>query len=278
MSEPLIKYPRTAHIAGSKLQPGDDASANVPLSALNDALGDGATLVVEEKLDGANAALSFDQDGRLLLQSRGHYLTGGGRERHFALFKTWAQTHAERFWPRLGRRYVAFGEWLYAKHTIFYDRLPHYFHEFDVYDRETGAFLSTEARRALLEGAPLLPAPVLHSGAALSAAALQGLICAPLYQSDRWGAALEAAAAQGGVAPDRARREADPTGLAEGLYVKLERNGGVAARYKWVRASFLQAVETSQSHWLDRPILPNRLAEGVDLFSQNLGAPGAYDA
>ena len=36
--------------------------------------------MVEEKIDGANSAVSFDGDGGLLLQSRGHYLTGGYRE------------------------------------------------------------------------------------------------------------------------------------------------------------------------------------------------------
>ena len=77
--------------------------------------------------------------------------------KHFALFKTWAQTHAEALRACLGHRYVLFGEWLFAKHTIFYDRLPHYFLEFDVYDRVADRFLSTPARRALLAGAPVQP-------------------------------------------------------------------------------------------------------------------------
>lgn len=38
-------------------------------------------------------------------------------------------------------------------------------------------------------------------------------------------------------------------------------------RYKWIRASFLTAVVDSGSHWLARPIVPNRLADGVDLFA-----------
>lgn len=37
-------------------------------------------------------------------------------------------------------------------------------------------------------------------------------------------------------------------------------------RYKYVRASFLTAVFESEGHWLDRPILPNRLGAGVDLY------------
>ena len=37
-------------------------------------------------------------------------------------------------------------------------------------------------------------------------------------------------------------------------------------RYKYVRPSFLTAVLESGSHWLERPILPNGLADGVDLY------------
>ena len=136
MSETLYKYPRTYHIEGSRLQPGDQDLACIPFAEIA-----GRHLVVEEKMDGANAALSFSPSGSLLLQSRGHYLAGGPRERHFDLFKQWAHTHRGAFWPVLGERYVLYGEWLYAKHTIYYDALPHYFLEFDVLDKAQGRFL-----------------------------------------------------------------------------------------------------------------------------------------
>src|SRR5262249_42673562 len=107
---PLHKYPRTRHIEGSRHQPGDEDLSTVPFADLA-----GCHLVVEEKLDGANAGLSFDEDGTLRLQSRGHYLTGGNREKHFNLFKQWASAHAPALRERLGSRHVLFGEWLYAK-------------------------------------------------------------------------------------------------------------------------------------------------------------------
>src|SRR5262245_44508458 len=123
---PVIhKYPRTQHLEGSRLQPGDEDAASVPFAAVR-----GRFLVVEEKLDGANAGIRFDAAGRLWLQSRGHFLTGGAREKHFNLFKQWANAHTNALWKVLGERYAVYGEWLYAKHTIFYDRLPHYFLEF----------------------------------------------------------------------------------------------------------------------------------------------------
>src|SRR4051794_33918056 len=125
MMQQLHKYPRTLHVVGSRQQPGDEDLEVVPFATLAR-----RHLVVEEKVDGANAALSFDATGRLFLQSRGHFLTGGPRERHFAQFKAWAACHQQGLFARLGSRHVLYGEWLYAKHTVFYDALPHYFLEF----------------------------------------------------------------------------------------------------------------------------------------------------
>lgn len=43
-------------------------------------------------------------------------------------------------------------------------------------------------------------------------------------------------------------------------------------RLKFVRASFTQTVGASQSHWLNRPIVPNRLGRSIDdLFLPELG-------
>src|SRR5262245_54553839 len=104
---PIEKYPRTPHILDSALQPGDEDLTRADFSAIA-----ARPLVIEEKLDGANAALSFDKSGKLLLQSRGHYLTGGPRERHFDLFKRWAHGLAEPLFASIGARHVVYGEWL----------------------------------------------------------------------------------------------------------------------------------------------------------------------
>src|SRR5205823_10835468 len=117
----MFKYPRTPHIQSSHLQPGDEDIEQVSFTMLS-----GRHLVVEEKVDGANTGIWFDQDGRLQLQSRGHILSGGPGERQFDLFKAWAARHQERLLAALGGRYVPYGEWLYAKHKVFYDLLPHY--------------------------------------------------------------------------------------------------------------------------------------------------------
>jgi hypothetical protein len=257
----LHKYPRTHHLQGSRLQPGDEDSQSVPFAVLADRF-----LVIEEKLDGANAGLSFDEGGRLWLQSRGHFLTGGPREKHYDLFKRWAHTHADALRSVLGQRFVLYGEWLYAKHTIFYDRLPHYFLEFDVLDTETGAFLATDRRRALLGGTPVASVPVLRTGPCRDLAEATSLLGPSLYKSPTWPDRLTAAAGARGLDVEQAWKETDPSDLMEGLYIKVEEGGRVVERYKFIRASFLTTVLDSGSHWLRRPILPNQLAGGVDLF------------
>jgi hypothetical protein len=264
----FIKYPRTPHLRGSRLQDGDHDLEQVDIEGLSS-----GALVWEEKVDGANAAFSFTAAGALQLQSRGHVLQGGAREGQFSLFKAWVETHQPAFRDVLEARYIVYGEWCYAKHTVFYDRLPHYFLEFDVFDRETGWFLSTPARRRLLAGLPLVPVPVVHKGAVPGTAAKRGasgiraLIKPSLYKSQGWRAALDAAAAGSGQDPARVRIETDGSDLAEGLYLKHEDGDRVIGRYKFVRADFLQAIESSGSHWQDRPVIPNGLAPGVDLFA-----------
>jgi hypothetical protein len=202
------------------------------------------------------------------LQSRGHYLTGGGRERHFDLFKRWASAHGPQLHARVGPGRLVFGEWLYAKHTIFYDRLPHYFVEYDILDLEKAVWMSTRHRRQLLRGLPIVSAPLLYEGPAPRALSeLRALVGPSRFKSAGWRDALRTSAAAAAVDVDRAVRETDPEDAMEGLYIKTETDDEVRGRYKWIRASYLQAVVDSGSHWLARPIVPNVLAPGADIFA-----------
>lgn len=254
MTTRMFKYPRTRHIEGSRCQPGDEDLESERFAVLKD-----CHVVVEEKVDGANAGISFDRDGTLKLQSRGHYLTGGAREKHFTLFKQWAQTYAVDFFERVGDRYIIFGEWLYAKHTMFYNQLPHYFMEFDIFDTETSTFLDTPSRAELLKGLPIFSVRVLHSGRIRTHAELTGMIGPSAFISEGHLDELKSACVSRGLNVDRAMKETDPETTMEGLYIKVERDGIVAERYKYVRASFLTAVTQADGHWLSRAIIPNRL-------------------
>ncbi len=257
----IRKYPRTRHIEGSRLQPGDEDLEAVPFREIA-----GRRLVVEEKIDGANCGVSFSPEGELLLQSRGHYLTGGARERHFNLLKQWAGTHAAALQERLSDRYVLYGEWLYAKHTVFYDALPHYFLEFDILDCHDRAFLSTPRRAELLAGLPVVSVPVLHQGTLKRLEDLTALLGPSRYITVQHWERLRGQCQRLGLDVERAWRETARGTLMEGLYVKVEEDRQVVARYKFVRADFLTAVFAADGHWLDRPIIPNLLRDDVDLF------------
>ena len=258
----LRKYPRTRHVQGSRLQAGDHDLAAVPFREIA-----GRYLVVEEKLDGANCGISFTSGGELRLQSRGHFLTGGPRERHFAPLKAWAAAVQHRLWPVLGDRYVMYGEWLYAKHTMFYDALPHYFCEFDVLDVREGTFLSTRRRRELLEGTPVVSVPVLYEGELSSLEELTSLVGPSRCRTGRWRQALREATVGGGADPERVVAETDGAEEMEGLYIKVEEGGATVDRLKWVRPSFLNAILDSGTHWLDRPIVVNGLADPGVLYA-----------
>lgn len=258
----IIKYPRTPHLQGSRLQPGDEDLSQVPFAHIA-----GRHLVVEEKIDGANSAISFGDDGKLLLQSRGHFLIGGYRERHYNLMKKWAMIHRDAFYRALGNRYFLYGEWMYAKHSVFYDALPHYFMEFDILDRETGRFLDTASRRAITAKLPVCSVPVLAEGEFKKQDDLLKLLGHSLYITDDHMENLRRSAEQLGLDPDEICAQTDPSTTMEGLYVKVEENGEVVERVKFVRNSFMQTGAESQTHWLERPIVPNQITcELDDLF------------
>lgn len=259
----ILKYPRTPHLEGSRLQIGDEGQGHVLLSSLAN-----QHAVFEEKLDGANAAISFTSAGEMLLQSRGHYLIGGGRERQFTPFKRWALAHEGRLLELLEDRYVMYGEWLYAKHSVSYDHLPHYFCEFDIFDKAQGVFLSTPRRRGFLAGSPVVSVPVLHEGPMpAKAKSLAGMLRHSLAKSPSWRQSFETTVQRQGLDLQLNWKQTDKSDLSEGLYIKVEDEHQVVSRFKWVRPDFVQTILESGSHHSTRPIVPNGLAGGVDLYS-----------
>ncbi len=245
------------------MQKGDEELKAIPFDELS-----GRFLVIEEKLDGANSGISFTPDGQLLLQSRGHYLAGGGRERQFELLKAWAHRRTADLWALLGDRYLLYGEWLFAKHSVFYTDLPHYFFEFDIYDKAQAQFPSTERRREFLKNTPfVVSVPVLHTGPVRTLEELISFIGRSAYIRHGHLEVLRAVCEREGLDPVKIAEQTEPSGWMEGLYVKWENHDKVRGRFKYIRAGFLQTVLESDSHWMDRPVVPNQLAQGVDLFA-----------
>ena len=91
------------------------------------------------------------------------------------------------------------------------------------------------------------------------------------YIRDDFRETLRKLAESAGLDPVQILGETDDRPTMEGLYLKIEDGGQVVGRLKFVRFSFLQTVLTSNSHWLERPIIPNQLARPIeDLFLEEL--------
>lgn len=158
-----------------------------------------------------------------------------------------------------------YGEWMYAKHTIYYDNLPHYFFEFDIYDKVNKKYLDTETRHKMLEGSPIISVPVLSKGSFNKMEDVLKCITNSNYITENHKTNLDIE-----VERNNLRKEEiiyNDSMLMEGLYIKVEENGEVVDRMKYVRYSFYQSVQESDSHWLERPIIPNKLNRDInDLF------------
>ena len=122
--------------------------------------------------------------------------------------------------------WILFGEWCYARHTVYYDALPDWFLAFDVYDRPSGCFWSRERRNELAKRAGIATVPFLGLGT-----------------FDR--EALEKQFGQSKLGDEP----------MEGLYLRWDEGPWLVARAKLVRPSW---VEFDEEHWSKRRLQPNR--------------------
>jgi hypothetical protein len=191
--------------------------------------------VVEEKVDGANVGIFFD-DGALRIQSRGHILRGGDREAQFGPLHAWAAERLARLRDGLGNERVLYGEWCFAKHRVYYDALPDWFVAFDVLDRPGKAFLTTPDRDALFASMGIHRAPRLWSGSFGRAPGFATLLGPSRFKTAQWRSVLDEEAARVGARDVMAGT--DPSNAMEGVYVRVEDAAGVAARMKLIRDGF----------------------------------------
>ena len=188
------------------------------------------------------------EEGNQLLTYRANVLDDQARSPQYDLFKQWTAVKRSVLEDRLSDRFILFGEWLYARHSVHYRQLPHYFFEFDIYDKEGEDFLSLERRLALLEGTGIHTVPVLHVGA-LDREKLGNLIGPSRFDSEF---------------ENSVTNRIDH--LMEGLYLRTEAQDVVTGRAKIVRSEFVGKVKHSE-HWQYQTMTVNRLREGADIWS-----------
>lgn len=238
----FIKYPRTPHLFGSE---GTDDDKHLDEAESDQFIAD-KSLIVEEKIDGTNVGLHFTSAGAMVLQCRGHLITEGMHPQ-YDLFKQWAAVKRFVLAERLEDRFILFGEWVYARHSVHYRQLPHYFFEFDIYDKDEEAFLSFEQRLGLLDGMGIETVPVLYTGP-LNREELRQLIGPSVFDSQF---------------ENPVTKRTD--NLMEGLYLRTEADDKVSGRAKFVRPEFVEKVKQS-THWQHQAMMPNLLKDGADIW------------
>ena len=153
----LFKFPRTKHLfdaGGSGVSRDDllmDAGEEKKFYS-QPGRGQQQLVAIEEKVDGANLGISIDTDMNLCVQNRSHFINSK-THKQFSSLDAWLSDNSASLYEILQPgQHVLFGEWLYAKHSIHYTRLPGYFMAFDIYDRVVGKFFSWRERNRRLEG------------------------------------------------------------------------------------------------------------------------------
>jgi len=220
----LVKFPRTRHLANLGSATRDDlliTSEDVKNIFLN------REILVEEKIDGANMGLSI-RDNKICAQNRSHYVTA---EYHpqFKHLDKWIYQHSAILWEILqSDRYILYGEWCYAKHSIPYAALSDWFTTFDMFDRLENKFWSRSRLEAHLEGTGISMIPLIAKGTFANIEALKSLVHT---QSQYY------------------------NGPVEGIVVRVNDTDGeyVKTRGKIVRSDFL----SGNTHWSKHGCSPN---------------------
>jgi hypothetical protein len=166
------------------------------------------TVLVEEKLDGANVVVHRDEQGQLTASGRSG-LGSADRAGQFGRLRAWVGQRMDRF-GLLRDDECLYGEWLYLRHTVFYDRLPDLLVLLDVY--RGGAFVSTEERDEFAASLGLAVPPVVHEGVLGSERRLEELVT-------------------------RSAFGAEPV---EGFVLRLEVAGEPRRLAKWIRPGYVQ--------------------------------------
>jgi atypical dual specificity phosphatase len=222
----ILKFIRTGHLMNLGAATEDDII--VPSRQTTET----PYVVITEKVDGANMGFSLSADRELLVQNRSHYVTSTAHAQFRPLF-AWVETHREGLYNVLDRdnsfpeRFILYGEWVVATHSIPYSRLPDRFLAFDLYDRQTQTWADRDTLERLLEGTNISLVPVMYRGPRPTDNILKEMVYRPSQFYD---------------------------GPVEGIYVKEEQNGQVIHRGKIVRSDFTAGIT---EHWDKAPIRKN---------------------
>lgn len=141
-----MKYPKTMHLPYSPGLTNDDKRISTMKYLEN------CEVVITEKLDGENTCME-----RNYIHARSeHNTTHPSRNMVKAL-------HAS-IKDKIPEYIAVFGENMYAKHSIAYDKLDSVFYVFAVFNKETRTFLSWDSTEYMAKHLGLKTVPVMYRG------------------------------------------------------------------------------------------------------------------
>ncbi|KAL6060352.1 putative DNA ligase III [Balamuthia mandrillaris] len=216
----FFKFPRTPHVAGSEVVDDDEVVGESALFSMVE--NKDVTVVVQEKMDGTNVSVHFEEEWVPVAQKRSGII-GTGEKRQYDVFRNWVNENMEGLFAVLGTDYCLFGEWLWCKHAVGYDSLPSFFLCFDILDKRTERFLCYKKVRQMVGGRYEMVPTLLE----LDAAATPSMT--PAQRRQR----LE------GLLAEVQRRKSQHGGeVMEGLYIRFEDAQHVVDRMKLRRKTF----------------------------------------
>ena len=165
--------------------------------------------VLQEKVDGTNVGLHFEQDWIPVCQKRSGLILKGEHEQ-YVRFRDWVNENLEELWNALGKKYVLFGEWIMYTHGVEYDNLKSFFVAFDLYDKDQDCFLSCDKMKEIV-GDVVEIVPLV---------------------TDKWNGDVK------GLSSLVQKSKYSSKEIAEGLYIRFEKDGKVMERLKFRRKTF----------------------------------------
>jgi len=218
----FYKFPQTPHIYNLGAATRDDSLLDT--NDINKFLTNEIT--IKEKIDGANLGLKMNKEYIIECQNRAKTVNSS-TQTQFSNLDVWIKNnYADLFTILENQNLILFGEWMQAKHSIYYTNLPSYFIAFDIYDITLKAFYSRAKFNEVMSQTSIPIVNVIFKGIIGSKDKLINLLNIDSAYKDT----------------------EDNNKVIEGVYLRLDdkQSDTLLMRCKLVRAEFIQGITT---HW-----------------------------
>ena len=182
---------------------------------------------IAEKVDGAQLGVSIDENYKIVIQNRSHYVNSKSHSQFEKLDK-WIMDHSQSLYEILDQDTILFGEWLYAKHSIAYTNLPDYFLAFDLYNKKKKLFYNRKILEEKLKNTNIHYIREMYNGKIKDKNQLLKMIDQKSEYTE---------------------------GKVEGIYLKIFEDNYIKNRCKLVRNDFICGNE----HWTKGCIQVNKI-------------------